>query len=875
MKRKLLVIGWDSADWKVINPMLDQGLMPNLEKMINEGVIGNLATLKPALSPMLWTSIATGKRPFKHGIIGFTEASEDGKSVKPVTVLHRKCKAIWNILTQQNLKTHVVGWWPSHPAEPINGVCISNFYQRAERPINEPWVMKPGTVHPERMRELFGSMRIHPSEFTKAHLLPFFPEFGKIDQGKLQPLHSVSKILADCATIHAAGTYILENEEWDFAGVYYDAIDHFNHGFMKFHPPKQDGMNEEVFNYFKNVVSAGYRFHDMMLGRMLKLAGEDATVMLISDHGFHPDHLRPQYITAEPASPATEHSPFGIFCIKGPGIKKDEIIYGANLLDITPTILSLFDLPIASDMDGKPLLEIYSSLVTVKTIESWENVEGHAGMHDKRTVLPDEFDEESLQQLIDLGYIEDPKKQGAEAGQSAVRENKFYLAQSYMDAEQFEEAADLLHPLFETQPAIRYGKQLAVCYERLKKTVECRIVIDKLKEILSTRYQKVMSLYEEQKTSDNKERKKIALPLDPERMILVLEISALMTEGKYREALKIFTAIEKKFDNLLGLGTRKAKCLVELKKYALAVAELDKEIAHNFESFESHQSRGYCLLRLKKYEAAADSLLTAIGLRFNSPFVHYHLGECFYFMKRYDEALQAYRVSLRMQPTLNKARLRIIKIYKEHLLQPEKAMEYTLQIPENVKGEIIIVSGLPRSGTSMMMQMLDAAGLPLMTDEQRQPDENNPLGYYEYEPVKGIARESKWLDNSKGKVVKIISQLLYFLPASHKYKIIYMNRDLDEVLISQQKMLGKAQQEISMTVYESYKKEYDKMKKWVDKRPNVTLLEINYSEVIENPGNECLRISKFLGRELDTEKMVSKVSASLYRNRQLAINKNE
>src|SRR3954463_8641967 len=189
MKRKLLVIGWDSADWKVINPLLDKGLMPNLEKMINEGVIGNLATLKPALSPMLWTSIATGKRPFKHGIIGFTEANEDGKTVKPVTVLHRKCKAIWNILTQKNLKTHVVGWWPSHPAEPINGVCISNFYQRAERPINEPWVMKPGTVHPESMREFFASLRIHPTEFSKEHLLPFFPEFGKINKEKLQPLN--------------------------------------------------------------------------------------------------------------------------------------------------------------------------------------------------------------------------------------------------------------------------------------------------------------------------------------------------------------------------------------------------------------------------------------------------------------------------------------------------------------------------------------------------------------------------------------------------------------------------------------------------------------------------------------------------------------
>src|SRR5205823_8443687 len=121
------------------------------------------------------------------------------------------------------------------------------------------------------------------------------------------------------------------------------------------------------------------------------------------------------------------------------------------------------------------------------------------------------------------------------------------------------------------------------------------------------------------------------------------------------------------------------------------------------------------------------------------------------------------------------------------------------------------------SGTSMMMQMLHAGGVVVMTDEKRLADENNPLGYYEYEPVKRLASESQWLTNATGKVVKIISQLLYFLPASHQYKIVYMKRDLDEVMQSQQKMLHK-KGEISMTIYESYKKEYEKMKSWAAKR---------------------------------------------------------
>src|SRR6185503_18885099 len=136
-KRKVLVIGWDAADWKVINPLMDSGLMPTLNSFVTQSTIGNLATLDPPLSPMLWTSIATGKRPYKHGIIGFTEPGDDGKSIRPVTLRNRQCKALWNILSEKDYKTHVIGWWPSHPAEKINGIIISNFYQRASRPINE------------------------------------------------------------------------------------------------------------------------------------------------------------------------------------------------------------------------------------------------------------------------------------------------------------------------------------------------------------------------------------------------------------------------------------------------------------------------------------------------------------------------------------------------------------------------------------------------------------------------------------------------------------------------------------------------------------------------------------------------------------------
>jgi len=126
--RRVLLVGWDAADWKVARPLMAAGEMPNLARLVAGGASGNLATLSPPLSPLPWTSIATGKRPTKHGIHGFSEPLPDGSGVRPITTLGRKTKAVWNILNQNALRPSVVGWWPSHPAEPIRGVMVSNHF---------------------------------------------------------------------------------------------------------------------------------------------------------------------------------------------------------------------------------------------------------------------------------------------------------------------------------------------------------------------------------------------------------------------------------------------------------------------------------------------------------------------------------------------------------------------------------------------------------------------------------------------------------------------------------------------------------------------------------------------------------------------------
>jgi predicted AlkP superfamily phosphohydrolase/phosphomutase len=273
--RRVLLVGWDAADWKVINPLMDAGKMPNVQRLVENGAMGHIATLHPPLSPMLWTSIATGKRPFKHGIHGFSEPTPDGRGIQPVTNLSRKSKALWNILNQQDLRSVVIGWWPSHPAEPVDGVMVSDHYHRASRPLDQGWPLLANAVHPTELAETLADLRMHPDLLTPEMLEPFIPLAREIDQDKDKRLAGCMKTLAECVSIHSAATWLLDNQPWDFFAVYYDAIDHFCHGFMRYHAPRQSWIGERDFELYSNVVSMAYQFHDQMLGMLLKKAGED------------------------------------------------------------------------------------------------------------------------------------------------------------------------------------------------------------------------------------------------------------------------------------------------------------------------------------------------------------------------------------------------------------------------------------------------------------------------------------------------------------------------------------------------------------------------------------------------------------------------
>lgn len=186
-------------------------------------------------------------------------------------------------------------------------------------------------------------------------------------------------------------------------------------------------------------------------------------------------------------------------------------------------------------------------------------------------------------------------------------------------------------------------------------------------------------------------------------------------------------------------------------------------------------------------------------------------------------------------------------------------------------GYITIVSGLPRSGTSMMMQVIEAGGIPVLTDSLRMADEHNPKGYYEFEPVKKTKQDPSWIPMARGKAVKMVYRLLYDLPDTYCYKVIFMQRDLREVLLSQNRMLtGKSTTATEVSdekMMEYFRSQLAGFHHWIGNRKHFSMLVVNYRDMISSPKEQAGRLNPFLGGYLDVEAMVAAVDPILYRRR--------
>jgi predicted AlkP superfamily phosphohydrolase/phosphomutase/tetratricopeptide (TPR) repeat protein len=900
--KKLLLIGWDGADWEHITPMLEKGLLPNLQAFMEAGTSGNLATLGPVLSPMLWNSVATGKYAYKHGIYGFTEPDRTNGGARPFTSYSRSTKAIWNIFSQLGMKTNVINWWASHPAEPIDGCVVSNLFAGVKPGTDGP-IVPEGVVHPPELAKHLGRFKVFPQELTSEQICAFIPEAARVNQEEDSRVETFAKVFTETLTTHAVATAVMENEPWDVMAIYYTCHDHFCHAFMPFHPPRLPWVPEEDFEIYKDVITGAYRFSDMMLGRLLQLSGPDTTVMICSDHGFESGPLRTIGNPREPAGPAADHRQYGIFLAKGPNIRAGERVYGASLIDIAPTMLASLGIAIGEDMDGRPLLEIFRDAPAVETIPTWDEVEGPNpdGVHGEEKPLDPEEAAELLNQFVALGYIDDPGADKDKQFESAEIECDYNLAQNYIFASRPQDAIPLLERLVKRSPwEDRFIQQLVQAYQRSGRIRDALSLIERAYDLENTEAVAMKVVYAELKLATK-------TPFDNVEPVL-------------RRASGLKAATPQLINRIAALYAA-ARRWNEARSLYQRSLELDHDNAR------AHQGLSRVYLRTGENQKSIDHALSAVELLFRLPHAHLNLGIALARTGHPEQAEQALQNALMISPGFVRAHRTLARLYKNRLKNPERAAQHEVlaQQHSGVRGfeqrisiraatsraseapaaelpnlpsereriallraerptrvderkpsgkQFVLVSGLPRSGTSLMMQMLEAGGLPPKTDGERIADEDNPKGYYEWEAIKRIATDRTLLDEDglEQHAIKVISMLLKQMPYQHAYKIVFMTRPIEEVAASQARMIehrgtdGADQTEAELA--KNLATHRADVISWMESNPRVEFMQVDYPTLVAAPDRVLPRLTEFLGDAIpEPEAMRGVIDQRLYRNR--------
>jgi tetratricopeptide (TPR) repeat protein/predicted AlkP superfamily phosphohydrolase/phosphomutase len=429
---KVLIVGVDGADWEILDSLRDRGEIPNFDRLTKEGSHGLLRSIEPLLSPLVWTSIATGKTPDKHGILDFVVRDPDTGNHVPITSDMRQVHALWNIAGAMDRKVAFVGWLATWPAEDVNGIMVSDRLSYQSALLEES--SRSGLCSPSSYTAVAESVAALAAQVPPEVLGDFVkvsPEELQEAQGNsydvTDPVNNLRLIYITSETYRRLALDILAKENPDLMGVYFEETDSVGHLFMPYAPPRRHDVTEDQVHRFGGAVDASYRHMDDILGELISAAGDEYTIIVVSDHGFKSGDARP-YHTPAPREPgaAEWHRLHGVVILWGPHIKSGVTIEGASVLDITPTVLTLMGLPVAKDMDGQPLTaaidDDFLREHQVERIDSYENLfaEGPGSRESKPGGSP--VDEEMLKKLRALGYLGSgpEQKEKLETGEQAA-----------------------------------------------------------------------------------------------------------------------------------------------------------------------------------------------------------------------------------------------------------------------------------------------------------------------------------------------------------------------------------------------------------------------------------------------------------------------
>ncbi|MBL8756707.1 MAG: alkaline phosphatase family protein [Planctomycetes bacterium] len=620
--KRLLVIGWDAADWIVLDSLFAKNAMPTLAGLIARGVRSDLRTLEPILSPLLWTSAATGRTPDVHGILNFVEPRPDGTGLCVAGSTSRKVKALWNMATQQGLRVQCTSWYASHPAEPVRGIVVSNMLMEGDPGVvGGDWPLAPDTVHPPGFAGPVALARVGRAAFHRDHLAEVMPELPARSRGDAR-VASLCKLMATAASVDAVARAAMAREPWDLAMVFFESIDTVGHQFMQYRPPRLRTVREDEVRTFGGVMDAVYQWHDRALARLLAAAGPDTTVLLLSDHGFHSGELRPDLGELPPErrmeKEASWHRPIGVLVASGPGVVPGAATATASILDLTPTALALLGLQQAADFDGRVLSEILSPHPAPPAIASWETLPGDAGLHpaDRRQ---DPFEaNDAIRQLVDLGYMAALPADATDQIELVRRESLFNLGVHLTSRGKIVAALPHFEALVERKPDdVRYRICLASCLGA------------------TGAHARVVELLAAMRGSAEAD------------LVLARSLHEL---GRTDEAVAAAQRVAGAIAGSPLLRTGLAECLLHLGRYDEALRLVREARRADPKAMASILLESQALLCTGAWENAAEAALDALDLERAHPEAHWLLGCALAWYGDLAQALQSLQLGLQFAP---------------------------------------------------------------------------------------------------------------------------------------------------------------------------------------------------------------------------------
>jgi arylsulfatase A-like enzyme len=417
---RVLFVGVDAATWKVIGPLLARGELPAFRRLMEEGAhMPELGTLSTTFSPVVWTTVATGRAPKDHGVLSFTSQLPNGQTI-PVTSRERKARAIWELATRRGVRVGVVGWWASWPAEEVNGYVVTDHanpafssflfadrkYWTADRealsqlrrdvyPLDiapvlaRHWISQGSFPYDELQRRgrftdrQMEVLRATPAEQRSTYSL--LRTFYSVDY----PLFALTKDLmrerpTDLVMLYLRGPDPIQHYGWDLV------------------EPERYAVPPENLERDRGLVEGVYRYVDTFLGELLDSVGPDTWVMVASDHGSEP---APGAMGNPRVGRPGEHTPAakGVLFLRGPHVKRGYVIQDADMYDLMPTLCWLSGLPISDELPGRPIAEAFDEHYVRSSpplrVASY-------GPRQVGPALASASDEKMLESLRSLGYIQ-------------------------------------------------------------------------------------------------------------------------------------------------------------------------------------------------------------------------------------------------------------------------------------------------------------------------------------------------------------------------------------------------------------------------------------------------------------------------------------